>query len=186
VGLDLFTELLEEAVQELRGQKIDVDDRHFDPEIQVPVLCEISPKLVPDSKLRLSLYRRLSNAKNDAQLDTLRDELKDRFGELPHETEALLTLIRIKNMLKKAGIETLSVNALKTTFAVRKSTHIDLEEVMKLYAGPKGIRDPRVTLTPDSKIVYTLPFHSLQSHYFEIEGLLKKIAPKAFEIDKPH
>jgi len=182
VGLDLFTELLEEAVQELRGQKLDVDDRHFDPEIQVPVICEISQKLVSDPKIRLSLYRRLSNSSSDAALDSIREELKERFGELPPETESLFSLLRIKNMLKKAGIEALSVNALKSTLTVRKTTHVDPDEVMKLYTGPKGIRDPHVSITPDSKIVYSVPFQSLSQHHLEIEGLLKKIAPKAFEI----
>jgi transcription-repair coupling factor (superfamily II helicase) len=184
VGLDLFTELLEEAIQELRGQKVDVDDKHFEPEIQVPVVCEINPSLVADSKLRLSLYRRLSNAKTDAQVDTIREELKDRFGELPPPTENLFVLIRLKNLLKTAGIESISVNALKTTFTVRKSTRVDSDEVMKLVAGPKGIRDPMVKLMPDSKIVYTVAFVSLQPHLFEIENFLKKIAPKAFENDK--
>lgn len=181
VGLDLFTELLEEAIQELRGQKLDTEDRHFEPEIQVPVVCEINQSLVPDSKLRLSLYRRLSNAKTDLQVDSIREELKDRFGDLPVETESLFILIRIKNLLKAVGIESLSVNALKTTITARKSTRIDPDEAMKVYAGPKGVRDPRVALLPDSKIVYTFPFVSLQSHLYELESLLKKIAPKAFE-----
>ena len=182
--MDLFTELLEEAIQELRGQKIDSEDKHFEPEIQVPVVCEINSSLVSDTKLRLNLYRKLSNAKTDAQVDGIREEFNDRFGEIPPETENLFALIRIKNLLKRAGMEALSVNALKTTFTVRKSTRVELDEVMKLYTGPKGIRDPNVTLTPDSKIIYAVPFTSLQSHTFEIEAFLKKIAPKAFENPK--
>ncbi len=181
VGLDLFTELLEEAIQELKGQKIDIEERHFEPEIQLPLVCEISPNLVSDSKLRLSLYRKLSQAKSDAQVASLEDEFRDRFGEIPHETINLFYLIRIKNLLKTAGIEQLSVNAVKTTFTVRKTTKVDPDEVMKLYMGPKGIRDPRVTITPDSKIIYQIPLTTLQSHLFEIEAFLKKIAPKAFE-----
>ncbi|MBC7397544.1 MAG: transcription-repair coupling factor, partial [Bdellovibrionales bacterium] len=181
VGLDLFTELLEEAIQELKGQKIDIEERHYEPEIQVPVVCEITPSLVTDSKLRLSLYRKLSNARTDTQVDELAEEFKDRFGDLTVETENLFHLIRIKNLLKRVGIEQLSVNALRTSMTVRKATHIDPDEAMKLYMGPKGLRDPRVQITPDSKIVFQLPFVSLQSHLFELENFLKKIAPKAFE-----
>jgi transcription-repair coupling factor (superfamily II helicase) len=181
VGLDLFTELLEEAIQELRGQKIDLVDKHFEPEIQVPVVCEITPEIVPDTRIRLNLYRKLSQAKNDAQVDLIREEFKDRFGEIPAVTENLFVLIRIKNLLKQVGIEALSVNVVKSTFTVRKSTQVDATEVTKLYAGPKGIRDPNVTLTPDSKIIYTVPFTSLQDHLFELEAFLKKIAPAAFQ-----
>ena len=58
---------------------------------------------------------------------------------------------------------------------------MDPDEAMKLYAGPKGIRDPRVQITPDSKIVFKAPFPGMKSLVFEMESLLRRIAPKAFE-----
>ena len=180
VGLDLFTELLEEAIQELRGQKIDVDERHFEPEIQVGLVCEINPTLVSDSKQRLSLYRKLSQARTNIQVDELYEELVDRYGKLPTETENLFWLIRIKNLLKRVGVELASITANKTVLTVRKTTLIDGDEVMKLYTGPKSIRDPRISITPDSKIIYQIELTTLQSHLFELETLFKKIAPKAF------
>jgi transcription-repair coupling factor (superfamily II helicase) len=186
VGLDLFTELLEEAIQELKGKKIDVEERHFEPELQVPVVCEISTNLVSDPKVRLSFYRKLSSARTNFQIDALFEEFKERFGEITPETENLFWLIRIKNLLKLCGIDSLSVNQARTSLTVRKTTLIDTDEVMKLYMGPKGIRDDRVSITPDSKIVYLIPFTSLQSHLFELEALFHKIAPKAFENPKTH
>ncbi len=186
VGLDLFTELLEEAIQELRGQKIDVEERHFEPEIQVPVVCEISTDLIQDPKIRLSFYRKLSNAKTNGQIESLHEEIIERYGEISPEAENLFWLIRIKNLLKKVGIEQMSTSQARTSLTVRKSTLIDIDEVMKLYTGPKNIRDERVSITPDSKIVYLIPFENLQSHLFELEGLFRKIAPKAFENGKSH
>ena len=187
VGLDLFTELLEEAIRELQGQNTDgieggFEERHFEPEIQVPVVCEINPKLVEDEKLRLSFYRKLSNAKTDTEVDSLFEEFQDRFGEIPEETTNLFWLIRLKNLLKRVGVDLLSISPKRTSITVRKSTLIQVDEVMKLYTGPKSVRDSRVALTPDSKILITLPFQSMQSHLFELEEIFKKIAPKAFEI----
>jgi transcription-repair coupling factor (superfamily II helicase) len=181
VGLDLFTELLEEAIQELKGKKVDIEERHFEPEIQVPVVCEISTTLVPDSKVRLSLYRRISMARTHARVDSLEEEFQDRFGVIPAETENLFWLIRLKNLIKLVGIEGLAVSESRTSITVRKSSLIEIDEVMKLYAGPKSVRDPRVQLTPDSKIVLLIPFRDLKSHLFELENFLHKIAPKAFE-----
>lgn len=184
VGLDLFTELLEEAIAELRGKPVSLDDRHFDPEIQVPALCELSETYVSDPKIRLSFYRRLSNASSDRALEAIEDEIKDRFGPIPEEAENLFWLIRIKNLLRLTRIDALSVVRNLTSFTVRKSTLIDVDEVMKLYSGPKTHRDPRVKLTPDSKVLFEIPFTSIKSHFFELEGFLRKIAPKAFEIKK--
>jgi hypothetical protein len=90
-------------------------------------------------------------------------------------------LIRLKNLLKKTGVDALSATGQRTSLTVRKSSAIDSGEVMKLYAGPKSIRDDRVQITPDSKIVFQIPFVDVKSHLFELEGFLKKIAPKAFE-----
>ncbi len=181
VGLDLFIELLEEAVQSLKGSQINIEDRHFEPEIQVPVNCEISRSYIEDPRTRLSLYRKISLSKNDTQLESIETELVDRFGALPSETVNLLWIIRIKNLLKKVGIENLSVQNTKTSLTVKKQSHIDTDEVMKLYVGPKTWRDPRLSVTPDSKIVLNLAFTTLQDHYFELMALFSKIAPKLFE-----
>jgi transcription-repair coupling factor (superfamily II helicase) len=186
VGLDLFTELLEEAIQELKGNAVSVEDLHFEPEIQIPVVAEIPSQLIPESKLRLSFYRRLSSAKTLEQADLIQDELRDRFGSLPIEVENLIWMIRIKLLLKKVGIENAKVTTEKITLAVRKTTLVDVDEVMKLYTGPKSVRDPRIQVTPDSKIAFKHPFLSLRDTHFELEALFRRIAPKAFEIQKTH
>jgi transcription-repair coupling factor (superfamily II helicase) len=181
VGLDLFTQLLEEAIAELRGEGINLEEKSFEPEIQVPVVCEISTKTVADPKVRLSLYRKISSAKTAEQIDALAEEFEDRFGIIPPETTNLFWLIRLKNLLIKAGIESVSISANRTSLSVRKSSPVDIQEVMKKVAGPKSIRDPRVQITPDSKIVFQIPFVELKSHVFELENFLQQIAPKAFE-----
>jgi hypothetical protein len=83
--------------------------------------------------------------------------------------------------VKSAGIESLTITPERTTLGVRKSSPVEIDEVMKLVAGPKGIRDPRVQLIPDAKIVFQISFTDLKTHLFELEKLLQRIAPKAFE-----
>jgi transcription-repair coupling factor (superfamily II helicase) len=181
VGMDYFTELLEESIQELKGKTKSAEDAHFEPEIQVPLLCEIPSKLVSDPQLRLSIYRKLARAQSDAEVDLLSEEFLDRFGSIPDETLNLLWLIRLKVLLKRVGVEGLVITRQKTVITARKSTLIDGDEVMKIYAGPKSIRDARIQITPDSKIVIELPLNGLKNHTLELEVLFKKIAPKAFE-----
>ncbi len=181
IGLDLYTEMLEEAIEELRGKKIDIEERRFEPELQVPVVCEIQSSLVPDSRLRLSLYRRLSRAQIESEISTLEEEFKDRFGEIPAETSNLFWLIRLKCLLKRVGIEHLAANQERIAYTVRKTTLVDPDEAMKVVAGPKGMRDPRLQITPDSKIVLRIPFQDMKTLVFETETLLRRIAPKAFE-----
>lgn len=185
VGLDLFIEMLDEAVQTLRGKKSEIEEIHEEPEIQVPVKCEISSSYVSDSKLRLSLYRKISFCRTEQQLENMESELRDRFGDIPAEAINLFWVIRIKNLLKNAGVDNLAIQKNKTVLTVKKQTKIDPDEVMKLYVGPKGMRDPRFSVTPDSKIIYSVDFSTLQDHYFELKGLFSKIAPKLFENGTP-
>jgi len=110
--------------------------------------------------------------------------MTDRFGEVPPEAQNLFWIIRLRNLLKKAGIENLSAQAQKTVLTVKKQSLIELDEVMKLYVGPKELRDSRLSVTPDSKILLALPFSSLQALLFELEALFRKIAPKLFENGK--
>jgi transcription-repair coupling factor (superfamily II helicase) len=145
------------------------------------VVCEISTKTIADPKIRLSLYRKISSARTSEQIDAIAEEFEDRFGIIPPETANLFWLIRLKNLLIKAGIESVSISSARTSLSVRKSSPVDIQEVMKKVAGPKSIRDPRVQITPDSKIVFQIPFEELKSHVFELENFLQQIAPKAFE-----
>jgi transcription-repair coupling factor (superfamily II helicase) len=181
IGLDLFTQLLEEAIAELRGEGVSIEEKSFEPEIQVPVVCEISTKTIADPKIRLSLYRKISSARTSEQIDAIAEEFEDRFGIIPPETANLFWLIRLKNLLIRAGIESISISSTRTSLSVRKSSPVDIQEVMKKVAGPKSIRDPRVQITPDSKIVFQISFEELKSHVFELENFLQQIAPKAFE-----
>src|SRR5690606_38690037 len=64
---------------------------------------------IPDVHQRLSMYRRLSGSSNDDQLNALEEELADRFGPLPYEAQNLIWIIRLKNILKNAGIESMTV-----------------------------------------------------------------------------
>ena len=123
-------------------------------------------------------------AQTDERVDAIAEEFRDRFGAIPDETTNLFWLIRLKNLLKRVGIEGLAVSGNRTSITVRKTSLIEIDEVMKLYAGPKSVRDPRVQITPDSKIVFLIPFENLKSHLFELEKFLERIAPKAFDNQK--
>jgi transcription-repair coupling factor (superfamily II helicase) len=115
VGFDLYTELLEEAIQEIQGKPIAPEDSLREPEIKIPFPAFLSEQYVPDVHQRLSLYRRFSAANQDQDVDKLEEELLDRFGDLPSEAQNLLWLIRIKILLKRMGIDALTVGPEKVS-----------------------------------------------------------------------
>ncbi|MFH1663077.1 MAG: transcription-repair coupling factor [Chloroflexota bacterium] len=112
VGFNLYTRLLSEAVEEAKarqaGEPVDKTKRLPPPTIALPLPAYIPEGYVPDANTRLKLYHRLAEVKNEEQIEVLRYDFKDRFGEMPPEVENLLYAVRIKLLAARAGIESIS------------------------------------------------------------------------------
>ena len=72
-----------------------------------PINAHLSEEYVPGERLRLDLYRRLADVKSDGDVQSIREELVDRFGELPDEAVALLEVALLRAFAKSHGIREL-------------------------------------------------------------------------------
>jgi transcription-repair coupling factor (superfamily II helicase) len=113
VGYELYQQMLEEAVAEVKGTGEHLDSG-WSPQITVGTAVMIPEAYVPDLQLRLGLYRRLGELQNPEEIDAFGAELIDRFGPMPEEVGHLLKIVYIKALCRRANIE-------------------------KLDAGPKGV-----------------------------------------------
>ncbi|MCA0338562.1 MAG: transcription-repair coupling factor, partial [Proteobacteria bacterium] len=113
VGFELYQQMLEEAVAEIKGDE-EVADSGWSPQISVGTPVMIPDDYVPDLHLRLGLYRRLGEITELRDIDAFGAELIDRFGPLPIEVQHLLKIVYIKSLCRVANVE-------------------------KLDAGPKGV-----------------------------------------------
>jgi transcription-repair coupling factor (superfamily II helicase) len=102
VGFDTYARLLAESVAELRGQPIE-EEKEI--RIDLPVRAFLPVGYLGQEALRLELYRRLSSAATDGEIDRIRAEAEDRFGPLPAEAETLLDVTRLRLAAGRAGIE---------------------------------------------------------------------------------
>jgi len=113
VGFELYQQMLEEAVAEVRGDD-EIVDTGWSPQISVGITVMIPEDYVPDLHLRMGLYRRLGELKELSEIDGLGAEMIDRFGPLPVEVQNLLKVVYVKTLCRIANVD-------------------------KLDAGPKGI-----------------------------------------------
>ena len=115
VGFHLYTRLLSEAVARSRFD-VDSDLEQVAPEkfkpvnlqpvnVELPLPIGIPATYIPDQSLRLRLYRRLANILDEGELDAIRIEFADRFGDLPEMVENLFYQIIVKLRAEKAGLE---------------------------------------------------------------------------------
>jgi transcription-repair coupling factor (superfamily II helicase) len=110
VGVELYQQMLEDAVAELREKGLgETLDRGWSPSINVGASVLIPEDYVADLNVRLSLYRRLSDAEQSEDREALAAELIDRFGPLPDEAKQLLRIVGIKSNCRKACIEKIDI-----------------------------------------------------------------------------
>lgn len=102
VGLQLYTQLLQQAVNNLKGDPDSTALPEFDQQerivIDIPVPAYIPNDWIPDMALRLQLYRRIGSLQTLEEIDSMQAELRDRFGKLPNAVQGLLYQIRVKLM----------------------------------------------------------------------------------------
>ena len=116
VGFSLYTQLLAEAVDELKARRnAEKQGKSFAPRMHLPppTIDLPQPAFIPDNYVvdtdtRLSLYQCLVGAKNTEGVDVLGRDFKDRFGELPVEVQNLLFAVKIKVLASKARLESIS------------------------------------------------------------------------------
>ncbi len=107
IGLEFYMDLLQEAVQEIKGeQKVSVKNI----EIQAPFSAYIPNSYIPDHALRLKYYKRLSNCSDMNRLDDINNELNDAFGMTPKELEALYSILRARIIFQPLGLRLVKVS----------------------------------------------------------------------------
>jgi len=122
VGVELYQQMLEDAVASLREAGEEVVDRGWSPAINVGAAVLIPEDYVPDLNVRLSLYRRLSDAENTEGREALAAELIDRFGPLPDEAKQLLRIVGIKANCKIAHVERIDVGPKGAVLTLRNGS----------------------------------------------------------------
>jgi transcription-repair coupling factor (superfamily II helicase) len=126
VGFHLYTRLLSDAVRRLRrveGQKSKVEET-FDLQhstfnlplsmpvnVDLPLAVGIPSEYIPDQDLRLRLYRRIADLRDETEIDALASEFRDRFGSLPEMAQNLFYQMRVKLRAEKMGLTAVSWEA---------------------------------------------------------------------------
>ena len=104
VGFDLYMRMVGEAVHDYKAGIIETEERVSECKIELPINAHLSIEYVSGERLRLDLYRRLADVKDTADVESIRAELFDRFGELPEEAEALLGVAALRARAKASKL----------------------------------------------------------------------------------
>jgi transcription-repair coupling factor (superfamily II helicase) len=161
VGFQLYNDMLSEAVRSLKAGK--------EPDLLSPLSAttEINlhaPALLPDSycgdvHTRLSLYKRLATADKPEQIDTLLEEITDRFGKLPPQGQTLFDVHRLRVLAKPYGVVKIDAAPALMVISFRPNPPVDAMRIIELVqknrhiklAGNEKLRIERETKDPKDR-----------------------------------
>ncbi|HEX6950458.1 MAG TPA: transcription-repair coupling factor [Nitrospira sp.] len=133
IGLDLYMQMVEQAVQRLKGQVVEDEP---DPTLRLNVSAFIPEDYVADPHQRLSLYKRLSSSTQIGDLALLHGEIQDRFGPPPEPVERLLEVMQIRlqaKALRLVSIELKTGSVVVTLDAKSKVAQTAIQRLMDRY-----------------------------------------------------
>jgi transcription-repair coupling factor (superfamily II helicase) len=143
VGFDLYVRLVGEAVAEFKGEKI---DEVTDVRVELPVDAHLPHDYIPGERLRLDAYRRLASAQTDADVEGVRAELRDRYGELPTEVENLLAVASFRAFARGFGVTEVALQGKYIRFAPLDLRESQAMRLQRLHPGSVVKNASRITL----------------------------------------
>ncbi len=175
IGFHLYSDMLNHAVKQLKaGKEPDLDaPLGVTTEINLHVPALLTNAYCPDVHERLVIYKRLANANTDDELDTLQEELIDRFGLLPEQGETLLACHRLRIAAKPLGI--IKIDASDASIQLQFSIKAGIESMldpMKLVSLLQ--RDRRCRMNGPDKLRVTVQLGNVNHRAEFVKALLKE------------
>ncbi|RYC09650.1 transcription-repair coupling factor [Nocardioides zhouii] len=115
VGFDLYVRLVGEAVAEFKGGG--EDEVAAEVRIELPVDAHLPHDYIPSERLRLEIYKRLAEVRTDADVEEVRAELVDRYGEPPEVVRSLLFVAMFRARCRQVGVSEVTVSGKYIRFA---------------------------------------------------------------------
>ena len=145
IGLDMYMEMLAEAVAEARGRPLRPD---FRSDLNLGVNAVLPPDYIPQPGERLTLYRRLARIESDTDASLLFEEMTDRFGKMPTEARYCLESARIRWRAQTLRIPTIRSETQGLRLAFTAASPIDPAALLERVQSEPG----RFRLTPDGSL----------------------------------
>jgi transcription-repair coupling factor (superfamily II helicase) len=178
VGYEMYTELMEQAVRELRGDK--APDHEVRPEINVGLSAYIPDEYIVDTNRRLVTYKKISHADDDDALREIMEELVDCYGPAPSEVQNLMEVIRLRNRLKKLMVMRMDYDGAVMTMTFHRESPVD---PLRIVALSRDSQFNGMHLTPDYRLSLPVAGARGEDIITRAEGLLDKLSVRNDETE---
>jgi transcription-repair coupling factor (superfamily II helicase) len=176
VGFSLYTEMLDRAVRALKSGKVpdfELTSEH-EAEIELHVPALIPDDYLPDINARLTLYKRISSARDEEELRELQVEMIDRFGLLPDPVKHLVAVTQLKLAATTLGIKKLELGANGGRVIFRPKPNVEPLTIIKMIQA-----QPRVyALDGQDKLRFKMPLDGAAERLRAANDLLRSLGAR--------
>ncbi len=149
IGYDLYIHMLKQAIDELRSLTPVPED--FEPEISLNLPAKIPETFIPDQQLRLVMYKQMSSATSNDDIEDIKEEWQDRFGVMPLEVQNLFGLIAVKILCRQFLVSGVKQGPDGMVLSFHPDHKIDTSKLARLVKQQPKIyaitRDGRLSIT---------------------------------------
>jgi transcription-repair coupling factor (superfamily II helicase) len=156
VGIDLYTQMMEEAMAQLRGEEVAAEP---DTQITVRASAFIPEAYIGDMGLRLAAYKEISAVGSDEELERIASDLRDRYGALPEPAQNLLEIMKLKLLARRYLVSRIDGGPDSVSLTFAENASVSPDRVMALIKRNKGT----ISLVPERTIRIRLTDNSLAS-----------------------
>jgi len=169
VGIELYYKMLNEAISELKNEKISLND--WSPIINLGFSYNIPENYIISLDLRMQIYRKISGVNEILELKKIINNLEDRFGKFPDLFNNLFKIIEIKILCKKLNIKKLNNSSNGFVFELRKVEINYTDSLISLAKNNPG----KIKLLPNSKFIYNSKKNDNFERVLELKKFLESL-----------
>jgi transcription-repair coupling factor (superfamily II helicase) len=168
IGIDLYTQMMEEAMAELRGEEA---VKETDTLINLRASAFIPEDYINDMGLRLAAYKDISSAGSEDEIAAIAGDLRDRYGEMPGPAANLLEIMKVKIIAKRANVARIDSGKDVVNIVFAEGAVVSPDKVMALLKKNKG----KIRLVPEHTLQLALPDHSLHTASAAVKKCLQEL-----------
>jgi transcription-repair coupling factor (superfamily II helicase) len=166
IGFDLYTQMLERTVRELKGEPIEDE---VSAAINLGIDIRIPQDYIYDMSQRLRTYKRISSAESEASLADVHAEIEDRYGAIPGTVENLFEFARLRRDASRLGIVSIDREGDRLAVKFTEQAKIDPDKLIALVSSNQG------AFTPSGVLKIGLKAQTEAAVFDEVRELLDRL-----------
>jgi len=168
VGFELYTQMLERAIRELKGE---APAEEAATQLNLGLNIRIPANYITEENQRLRMYKRVAGVETESQLSDVRGELIDRYGEPPPAVRNLLEYASLKLLCLAVGITTIERKRDQVTIKFRQDAKVDPEQLAKFVSSQRGAH-----FAPDGTLKFSMKAIMPDEVLLQLRNILNDLA----------